>query len=306
MKNPFWKIVFSRIYLHISLWIAVCAGFAFALPVQAQTVSLVSSKGTFAVGERVTVTVLIDSEGRSLNTVGGTVSVPTDFSISEVRYGNSIVSLWIQQPTINKTDNAISFAGGIPGGFNSSSGTLLTFYITSEKADRATLRLRDVKVLLNDGAGTEAVTRTHPLLLTVLDFGDGTADAHSLLSGDETSPEEFTPLISKDKNIGTGDYFISFFAVDKDTGVARYRIREDIGFSFLTIREGKWHKAQTPYTLAQQWLPTVVYVAAEDGAGNITIATVFKSPHLFFSITALLLMLALVFYVYRMAHRKLS
>ncbi|MDO8564814.1 MAG: hypothetical protein Q7R88_02355, partial [bacterium] len=261
-------------------------------------------------GENISVTVSVNSQGNSINTVSGKVVVPSTFSIREVRHGNSVISLWVEQPKI-QPDNTVTFAGGIPGGFNST-GPLFTLYVSKASAGEGTVRLSDVKVLLNDGLGTEAAATMGSLSLTIKAAAAKPAPAPATkpkatteqpkaaeqtpLPKDEVAPEAFAPLISRHESIAENKYFVSFFAVDKDSGIDRYEVRE--GYRMPPFSGGfgwsEWEKAKTPYVLKRQILPTEVQVRAFDGKSNVAEGATKKplSPGLTVLLTLVLMGLA--------------
>lgn len=254
----------------------------------AQSVSLTSGATTYIAGEVVAVTVSVNSEGKAINTVSGKVVVPSTFTIREVRYGNSAISLWVEQPKIS--GNTVTFAGGIPGGFNST-GPLLTLYVSSASPGEGTFRLQDIKVLLNDGLGTEVSATTRNLSLTIkaaakpapapkpktVEEKPKTPEP-ALLPKDEVAPESFVPLISRHESVGDNKYFVSFFAVDKDSGIDRYEVREGWRIPLFSSGFGwsAWEEATTPHILQIQLLPSRVEVQAYDKNGNVTGAAALK------------------------------
>ena len=60
----------------------------------------------------------IDTEEECVNTVEANLSFSQDvLKMVDFSQGNSILTLWVKQPTIDQSLGRISFSGGIPGGY---------------------------------------------------------------------------------------------------------------------------------------------------------------------------------------------
>ncbi len=176
----------------------------------------------------------------------------------------------------------------------------------AKTSGNVTLLPRAVSVLLNDGAGTEAKNVSiKPLQLSIVAAPKAAPAAGAALPvvkkevslADKTAPESFTPLVSRHPLVADNRYFISFFAVDKDSGIDHYEVREEPFlislFSNRFIRD--WTRSETPYVLSIQWWASTVRVRAVDRAGNITEASAPKPFHPVLSGGALLLLIFFIF-----------
>jgi len=76
---------------------------------------------------------------------------------------------------------------------------------------------------------------------------------------DATPPEFIEAIISKDQRVFDGKYFVSFFATDKDSGIAYYEIKEG---------ERDFVRAVSPYVLEDQTLAGAVQIKVVDIADN--------------------------------------
>ena len=283
--------------------------FMFSTDVRAQALNLKAPKTTYAVGESFQVSLTIDTAGRYVNTVSGKVIVPTDkFQILDVRYGNSIVTLWVERPKVDGAKGTITFAGGVPGGFSGSAGPILSFVIKAKAAGSGTLALQEIKVLLNDGQGTElsgvksgslklAIEKAKPLPLpspkAEEELATSTQEEYAP-PPDTIPPEAFVPLISRHPSVSGNKYFVSFFAADKDSGVERYEVKEISALWPFDAED--WVRSESPYILKNQWWRTRVLVRAYDQAENVAEAEAIKPFHpLVSSAFALLAVLAGIF-----------
>ncbi len=262
-----------------------------------------SGKTNYHVGDSFQVVVNLDAGANSVNTISGKISVPTDyFDISSLRYGTSIVTLWVEKPAVDSSAGQITFTGGIPGGFNSRTGQVLSFVLKAKKVGTATLSLSDAKVLLNDGQGTELKNLNLPPLSVSISKAL-TAPTPGKISPepqvytppvDNTPPEAFIPLVSRHPSIGDNSYFVSFSAVDKDSGIAYYQVKETPWL--LPFGAEDWVRADSPYILKYQLWPTEVTVRAFDQQGNHTDGDSWKpiDPAFAVGIFALLVLLAYI------------
>lgn len=261
---------------HLLIFLATFS-LLFPLAATAQVLQLAAPKSSYRVGDSFSATLSLNTQGRSINTLSGIIDIPQDkLQIVDVRYGNSIVTLWVERPSINYTTGTIAFTGGIPGGYSGSNGPILTFSLKARRTGSATIFLKDVKILLNDGLGTEAQDVTlKNLTLTISEALPTlkpekkeavTEPAEEVLPPDTVPPENFTPFVSRHPSVGDNKYFVSFFAVDKDSGIARYEVREESRFLPLFSTEPKG--VESPYILQYQQWPSKVSVRAYDQAGN--------------------------------------
>src|SRR3954462_5587016 len=74
----------------------------------AQTVSLESAQKIYKPGDHFQIEATIDTLGKSINTVSGKIRIPTDFIVTDVRSGSTIISLWVTNPKVDAS-NVISF-----------------------------------------------------------------------------------------------------------------------------------------------------------------------------------------------------
>jgi len=114
--------------------------------------------------------VLVSSADQALNAISGTVTFPTDLlQVVSVSKSNSILSLWIADPTFSNTDGTISFSGIVPNpGYIGNSGRVFLVQFRGKRAGTATVVFSpSSQVLANDGNGTDILTGTQSALVTV-------------------------------------------------------------------------------------------------------------------------------------------
>lgn len=308
--NNFKKHFFNKLILLILFL------FIFPAVSNAQALLISTTKSNYEADDSILVTVSVNTGGQPINTIGGEVDFsPLAVQIGDIRYGNSIVSLWVEKPTVNSGAGVIKFTGGIPGGFNGN-GTIFTFVAKPRVSGSAVFSLKDVHVLLNNGTGEElAGVKTAPITLMIvpdsapkkpvikIDVNTTNSDSSGNVNGtvsatttttttttvateeikpvippDVIAPETFVPMVGHHPSINDDYYFVSFFAVDKDSGIAKYEIREiPIPLSFFgDTFATSWIEARSPQVLSYQKWGAAVQIKAYDQAGNFAISSVYK------------------------------
>lgn len=138
-------------------------GFLF-LPHAAHAASLLlsPSSGSFSVDSTFEVSVFLDTQGKSVNTVSAVLNFPADkLQLVSPTTGKSIISIWTAQPKFDNADGVISLQGGIPNGINVSKGLITTLTFRVKRVGIAVVKFSDSSdVLLNDGKGTSALENT--------------------------------------------------------------------------------------------------------------------------------------------------
>jgi hypothetical protein len=276
--------VFPRIVQRGS---ALIFAFYLLLPfsVNAAVLYLEPSQGEYHQGDTFIVEARIDTEGECINTVKAIVGFPKEIlEAKDFSTGNSILSLWLENPKIDQKEGLISFVGGIPGGF---CGPLpgepekpnllgrIIFRVVSRDVSRSLAQVafrNDSQVLLNDGFGTPAKLILKGAVFTILPekLEIPKEEWQEELAKDDIPPEPFEIKISQDPNIFGGKYFIVFSTTDKQTGIDHYEVAEQR----RTLRQTtlNWKRAESPYLLEDQSLKSIIKVKAVDKAGNERIA----------------------------------
>lgn len=125
------------------------------------SISLNPSSGTFIVNNTFDVSIILNTNKRSVNAVDAIITFPPDkLQVVSPSLGKSIVGIWATPPTFNNQDGTLRFQGGIPSpGVNTSSGIISTITFRVKSIGTATVNLSDQsKVFLNDGLGTNVLT----------------------------------------------------------------------------------------------------------------------------------------------------
>lgn len=135
----------------------------------AATLSASPTSSTVSVGDTVSVYVVVSSVDRAMNAVSSTLSFPSDiFEVTSVSKNNSIITLWVQEPSFSNSAGTISFEGVVLNpGFTGASGRVITATLRAKSEGTARLLFSSGSVLANDGQGTEILTGSSGATITV-------------------------------------------------------------------------------------------------------------------------------------------
>ncbi len=152
--------------------VSVLAAVLFLCPslTHAAILSFSPASATATVGESVTETVLVSSPDQAMNAVSGTISFPQDIlQVVSISKTNSVLSLWVQEPSFSNANGSISFAGIAPNpGYIGGRGQILSIQFRAKKQGTAEIALTSAsEVLANDGNGTDILTATRSATITV-------------------------------------------------------------------------------------------------------------------------------------------
>lgn len=247
-------------------------------------------------GDVITLAVRLDTdEGECINTIDAVISYSENIQPIDTSRGSSILSMWIEEPTINKKERTITFAGGIPNGYCgriigdprltnkvvelvfSSPGLQVG---STESGNIATIAFAEgTRVLLNDGFGTDASLRFFDSQITLNKNAGGSQvnEWSQLVVDDVIPPEKFSISLERTKNAFDNHYFIVFNTTDKQSGIDYYEVLEEPLDQFKLFSWGgvdaPWIRAKSPYELKDQSLNSTIMVRAYDKAGNEYVAT---------------------------------
>ncbi|MBP6926439.1 MAG: hypothetical protein KBB70_01950 [Candidatus Pacebacteria bacterium] len=238
---------------------------------QAAELSTPITDATYHKQTTFTVPVLLRSPGIAVNAFDVTVSYPENIQFIGSDEGGSIVTLWVEKPIagISNPNTTVSFSGTIPTGFTeiqnpltkTKSPGLLTKLIFKTNTEGVGEISGKVKLYADDGQGTLVSSNGFSLNIAV----DAETEATKYVWTDTVLPEVFTPAVMKDELAYNGKYVLVFNAIDKDSGISTYEVREG---------DGKWKNATSPFLLRDQGLHSTIVIRATDKAGNVRMVTI--------------------------------
>src|SRR3989344_5108657 len=128
----------------------------------AATFFLSPSNGNFSIGSTFNVSILLDTEGQSVNALEVALSFPPDMlQIVSPSTGKSIIGVWTDTPKFDNTSGMMELQGGIPGGITAGNALVSTVTFRVKSVGEGVVKFLDKsKALLNDGLGTNVLTET--------------------------------------------------------------------------------------------------------------------------------------------------
>lgn len=246
-----------------------------------------------------------EAAGECVNAVDAVIEYSPEINPVDISIGDSIFSIWVEQPTIDTENRRITFAGGLPSGYcgrvqgdprltNTLAEIIFRapgFSIGGGTSESGTTTARvsflpETTAYLNDGFGTAALLQTFGAELTLTgEPGQGIIDTwREEVAADTIPPEEFSIVLERNQTTFGGDYFIVFNTTDKQTGLDEYQVMEEPLSAFWDFAWGRadapWITTRSPYRLTDQSLNSIIRVRAIDKAGNEYIATLLPNDDL--------------------------
>lgn len=160
-------IIVSRTIFLTALALAT---FFYAQSAHAATLSFSPQSGTYFAGRSFSVSVLVSSPDQAMNAAQGEISFPSDqLEVLSISKANSIMTLWIQDPTFSNQEGTIDFGGvAVSPGFQGVDGTVLTIRFEAKDSGSAALSFLSGSVLANDGKGTNILASMGSANFTIL------------------------------------------------------------------------------------------------------------------------------------------
>lgn len=147
MNNQFKFFSYTALFLFV-----VCAGVA-----DAATLSVTPGSTAVSQGSTFSVTVRTDTKNASVNVAEATITYPTDKLELVSTTGGSTFPL--QTPGApKKSPGQVFFSGGVPSGYTGTNGIVGRLTFRAKTSGEATVAIVGGRVLLNDGAATDALT----------------------------------------------------------------------------------------------------------------------------------------------------
>lgn len=150
-------MISTKQFLQITAFILTLVGsfLLFQISVQAADLVISPSSGSYSSGQTFTATVRVVPGGEQVNAVESTLSFdPSQLSVVSVSKTGSVFSLWTTEPTFSNAAGTVTFGGGSPTPFTSTSNLVnITFRVTGDGS--ASVGFDEASVLAADGRGTD-------------------------------------------------------------------------------------------------------------------------------------------------------
>ncbi len=165
------KMGFLKSYrISIVLGMIVVAAVIFAGQANAAILYFSPSSGNFTVGNIFTVSALVNTQNKAINSAEAVLNFPTDFlEVVSISKSGSIFSLWVEEPAFSNGAGTISLVGGLPTpGFNGSAGNIINMVFRAKRAGSASLVFSSAAVRANDGYGTDILQNRVQAQFTII------------------------------------------------------------------------------------------------------------------------------------------
>lgn len=202
------------------------------------------SAGSYLSGKTFPVRVLVSSTAQSINAVSGILSFPQDkLQVVSISKADSILTLWVQEPSFSNTQGTVSFEGVVPNpGFTGSSGRVLTINFKVVAQGEAPIKFSSGSVLANDGNGTNILRN-----IGTASFSLGGSPVPSATDASTNDSSSRDPRSPGAPNITSNDFPDSKIWYAKDSGAFVWKLSDDVTATRLLL--GKIASAE----------PTVAY-----------------------------------------------
>lgn len=210
----------------------------------ADTLYMSPSSGSYLSGKTFPVRVLVSSTGQSINAVSGTLSFPQDkLQVVSISKSDSILTLWVQEPSFSNTQGTVSFEGVVPNpGFTGASGRVLTINFKVVAQGEASVKFSSGSVLANDGNGTNILRTIGTASFSL--GGSPVPSVNNIPADDASTRDPRSPGVP---SIVSDDFPDSKIWYAKDSGTFSWKLGDDITATRLLL--GKIASSE----------PTVVY-----------------------------------------------
>jgi len=247
--------LFLKLILALVFW-CLSSGVTYAA-------SIITNDVTVGVGEQIVIPIKLDTEGATVNTISGEVTISGDaVSINSLNEQNSVVSLWVERP--EHSADKVTFAGIIPGGFRGvlgagvnsyEPGIILNIVILGKKVGEGTLNV-SITTLVEHAEKQNLIPVADKLVnIRVVEGGESNIVRYV----DTEPPELFKPVIVSSHYVSDTGYALVFQTRDVGSGIDHYEVK---------VADGEFLRAENPYPLDKSQIHSIIYVKAIDRAGN--------------------------------------
>lgn len=236
----------------------------------------------------VTLDVMLDPEGESINAFSGTVSFPEGiFSIESLSTIDTVVPIWIQTPVVSEERNfsgrgQVVFEGMIPGGFQGvrspyyegvKPGKLFSITFRPVDAGNATILSEGVKLLRNDGMATAIPSANAVFSITVPDLKTLPKAPKSRVREEEIRNSSLQLMLSQDDSVERGKWMLVVHDTQVDKTSRGYFVAETRTSNPRDLNAYEWSPFKNPFVLQSQARDKFIHVKALYTDGSYAYAT---------------------------------
>lgn len=216
------KIIVFSLFCFLFWFVGACS-------VQAASLYLSPSSGSYNSGGQISVGVFVSSADQAMNAVSGQIKFSADrLSVSSISKSGSIMSMWVQDPTFSNSAGTINFEGIVFNpGYQGKGGKILTIVFKTKQTGKASASFASGDVLANDGSGTSILS------------GMGSASFNILGAEEKKAPVQVKPTTPTPKPVEKPKPVPELVKiVEKAPGLAQV-------FSTTHPDQQKWYKERT-------------------------------------------------------------
>jgi len=221
------------------------------------------NNANISAGDIVFIEFMMNTEGQLINVVEGDLLIQSgaeNIEIKDFSLAGSDMKFWPRSPSLDLKENKISFAGGVPGGVNKENARLFKVAIVAKSPGQLLLAPFNMKAYLNDGKATPVGININNLKVSITQATATPVDELSdIVINDTKKPQNLTANIGRDDSLFDGKRFLTFSAIDNESGIDYYAVKEG---NRALVRSG------SIYVLQNQDKLEPVIVVAYDKAGN--------------------------------------
>lgn len=232
----------------------------------ASQISIVAPSKTLSNRMPVVVQFLLDPEEDTVSGISGTFSFPSEmFSVDSISVDNSVVTLWMNQPSISLEkyfDNRtyVTFEGIFPGGYDGvrspyyqgkKSGILFSVALTPKNKGNGTLILDDIVLNAFDSQATPLPIASVTKLITVPDLISSQGDNLSTVPLYIKSPT-LSAFITRDPLVNNNAWYLMINEPEAVSSIQKIFVAETHDYEADSVSDGAWRTAKSPYVLLYQ------------------------------------------------------
>lgn len=213
----------------------------------------------------ITVLVSLDTDNTSVSGIGGSFSYPTElFDVKSISIENSIVPLWIKQPTVSEDKNIdgrthITFEGIFPGGYSGISspyyegfraGTIFMVTLVPKNKGTAVLLVDDIVLNEFNQNATPIPVESSLRIIKVPDLVGLPSSDTSIQQ--EVLRSSIGAVISRDPLINNNAWYVLVTDNERINPIKKIYIAETNDYSVYRVKSESWKEVSNPYVLFYQ------------------------------------------------------
>lgn len=237
-------------------------------------------------GQPVVVGLFLDAEKDTISGIAGNFSFPSDlFEVEDISIQNSVVSLWLNQPSISQEKyldgrTHIIFEGIFPGGYSgvrnpfrqgAQTGMILYLKLIPKQKGYGILALDDISLNAFDSNATKLPVDSVYKRITIPALQDELSGKRSVLKEADNKVIDIT--VSRDESVNANAWYLIVSDIQQTSSIVSMYVAETDSGSPLAVSSIHWRAAKNPYILFYQDRNKYVHVKIVYTNNTYTIKT---------------------------------